>query len=88
MHLYKFLLQTFLAEYMKEYRKAHHITQEVMAEYLRISPRAYINLESGKNGCSAATLMFFLLILPEAGVLRLCSDFRELVREVDHHVVA
>ena len=89
MQQYKLLLKVLLMERVKTHRKALRITQETMAEYLRISPRSYISLERGDNGFSATTLMFFLLILSEEDVLRLCGDFRALVeREEDSHVVA
>ena len=88
MHQYTLLLRAFLSEQIKHRRKALHITQEAMAEKLRISPRSYISLEQGNYGCSAATLMFFLLILSEKEVLRLCEAFRRLVDEEDTHGVA
>lgn len=88
MHQYTLLLRVFLSEQIKGRRKALHFTQETMAEKLRISPRSYISLERGKSGCSAATLMFFLLILSEEEVLRLCAEFRQRVDEEDSHEVA
>ena len=89
MHQYKLLLKVFLTERVKAYRKAVRMTQETMAEYLRISPRSYISLERGDNGFSAATLMFFLLVLKEVDVLQLRTDFRDLVeKEDDGHEVA
>lgn len=88
MHQYALLLRAFLAEQIKGRRKALQVTQEAMAEKLRISPRSYISLERGKSGCSAATLMFFLLILPEDELPRLCAEFRRLVDEEDAHEVA
>ena len=45
MHQYKALLQIFLLERIKGYRKGHKLTQEAMAESLRISPRSYAYLE-------------------------------------------
>ena len=59
-----------------------------MAEKLRISPRSYISLERGKSGCSAATLMFFLLILSNEEILNLRAAFRRQVDEEDAHDVA
>ena len=88
MHQDTLLLRAFLTERIKARRKALHFTQEVMAEKLRISPRSYISLEQGKSGCSAATLMFFLLILSDEELLRLCADFRQKVDEEDAHEVA
>ncbi|MBR2896208.1 MAG: helix-turn-helix transcriptional regulator [Oscillospiraceae bacterium] len=88
MHHWKPMLQIFLMKRIRTYRKSLHITQEMMAELLRISPRSYISLEHGDNGCSATTLMFFLLILTEEDLIRLREDFRTLVEQEDSHVVA
>ena len=85
MHQYTFLLRGFLTERIKNHRKAGHLTREAVAEVRHISPRSYISLERGENGCSTATFMFFLLVLPEKELLLLCADFRALVeREVEH----
>ena len=88
MHQYTLLLRMFMTEQIKGRRKALHFTQETMAEKLHISPRSYINIERGKSGCSAATLMFFLLILPDEDRMRLCAAFRKRVDEEDVHDVA
>ena len=88
MHQYTLLLRMFMTEQIKGRRKALHFTQETMAEKLHISPRSYINIERGKSGCSAATLMFFLIILPEEELLQLCAEFRARVDEEDAHEVA
>ena len=87
MHQYKALLQIFLLERIKGYRKGHNLTQENMAESLRISPRSYAYLEKGDNGCSATTLMFFFLILTEEELLQMLADFRALV-EAEEYVAA
>ena len=87
MHQYQPLLQIFLLEQIKMHRNTLHVTQEIMSEQLRISPRSYVDLECGKYCCSATTLMFFLMTLPEGEVLRLCTEFRTLVEKEDSHVV-
>jgi len=87
MHQYTLLLRAFLTERIKGRRKGLHITQETMAEKLRISPRSYISLERGNSGCSASTLMFFLLILPDEDLIQLCAEFRELVGKEDAHEI-
>lgn len=81
MHQYKDLLQEFLVERIKDCRQEHHFTQEVMAEKLHISPRSYAYLEGGTYGCSAATLMFFILILSIEEVVQLRLEFWTLVEE-------
>lgn len=88
MHQYSLLLRVFLTEQIKSRRKALHLTQESMAEKLRISPRSYISLEQGKSGCSAATLMFFLLILSNEDLLQLFAAFRRHLKEKESHEVA
>ena len=82
MHQYKALLQVFLLERIKAYRKGHKLTQENIAESLRISPRSYAYLEKGDNGCSATTL-----ILTEEELLQMLADFRALV-EAEEYVAA
>lgn len=85
---YKYLLQDFLAEQIRRYRAEHGMTQEQMAEALRISPRSYIDLEHKKYGCSATTAVFFLIRLDVETLLRLLDEFRELVERADRHDVA
>lgn len=85
---YKSLLQDFLAEKIRQYRAEHSMTQEQMAEMLRISPRSYIDLEHKRYGCSATTAFFFLIRLDVETLLRLLDDFRELVERADRHDVA
>lgn len=88
MHLCKDLLQDFLVARIKGCRKKRKFTQEVMAERLRISPRSYAYLEKGTYGCSAATLMFFFLILTDEEVIQLRLEFRTLVESEMGYVVA
>lgn len=88
MHQYRNLLQEFLAERIKGCRKGRALTQEVMAERLHISPRSYAYLERGIYGCSAATLMFFFLILTDEEVIQLRLEFRTLVEGEIGYVVA
>lgn len=88
MHQYKDLLQDFLAERFKDCRKERRFTQEVMAEKLHISPRSYAYLEGGTYGCSAATLMFFFLILTDEEVIQLRLEFCALVKGRLEYVVA
>lgn len=65
------LLHTVLRDYFRsELLKTHHntegMTQERMASILKMSTRAYADLESGKSCCSAETLVLYLR--------RLCPD--------------
>lgn len=84
----KQLLKDFLANQMKRFRKEHGLTQEMMSEQLRISPRSYINLEHRRYGCSALTLVCFLLQLNDEEVIQLLNDFHSLLERSDHHDAA
>lgn len=47
MNLYKSTLRSFLSEFASSLRKSRGMTQEEMAEKLRITGRAYSDLERG-----------------------------------------
>ena len=49
----------------KTVRKHLGLTQAAMSEKLHISERAYGDLERGRSGLSAATLVHFLLLLSD-----------------------
>ena len=81
MHQYQSLLKDFLMVRVHSYRLTLQCSQERMAEKLRISPRSYIDLERGKYGFSALTLMFFLSVMEEKEVQKLLREFRRIVDE-------
>ena len=55
---YPTLLAELLSRELSSLRRQKALTQEAMAEQLRISSRAYSDLERGKYTASAPTLMF------------------------------
>ena len=73
MRAYKEALQQLLKNELLNFRADHEYSQ------LHISPRALFDLESGKYGFSALTLMFFLSVMKESEVETLLTDFRSLV---------
>lgn len=81
MHSYAKALRPTLAKQVHDIRIKHNYTQEDMAELLRISPRCYSNLERGINGCSAMTLIFFVMMMTETEkqnlFLQLCGDIQQ-----------
>lgn len=77
------LLQDFLSTKIKEYRKAIWVSQECMAEYLRISVRSYSDLENGKSCFSASSLILFLLLLSNEDVIQLLNEFRDILQDED-----
>ena len=50
-----------------------------MSEKLHISERAYSDLERGRRGLSAATLLYFLMLLSEEGRV-------QFLREIEHEL--
>lgn len=65
MNLYKSTLRSFLSEFASSLRKSRGMTQEEMAEKLRITGRAYSDLERGIYCFSTVALIFLLLMLKE-----------------------
>lgn len=57
-------------------RANRHLTQEDMAEQLRISCRAYGDLERGKYGFSSSTLLFLLEMMERHEIQELLSGYQ------------
>lgn len=75
----KLLVKTFLSRQVSTYRTNAQYSQEQMSEVLHISPRAYSDLEREKYCCSTLTFIFFLMALPENGILKLLGELRDLL---------
>lgn len=60
---YPALLAELLSKELYSLRQQKSLTQEAMAEQLRISSRAYSDLERGKYAASAPTLLFLFSML-------------------------
>ena len=74
MKLYKEALRSFFSGYVSALRRRRGLTQEEMAEKLRITGRAYSDLERGIYCFSAVALVFLLLMLEEHEIKELLSD--------------
>lgn len=88
MKRYKLFARQFLAEYAGALRKHRKLTQDEMAEQLRITSRAYGDLERGKYCFSALALLFLLLMLNEEETKGLLERFRKQVNELECKEVA
>lgn len=88
MKLYKLLTREFLAEYTGKLRKARNLTQDEMAERLRITSRAYGDLERGKYCFSAIALLFLLLMLSEEELRSFLECFRKKVEKMEQEDAA
>lgn len=83
MKRYKDIAREFLSKYTDTLRKRRQLTQDEMAEQLRITSRAYGDLERGKYCFSAVALLFLLLMLQPDEVSELLEGFRKKARELE-----
>ena len=58
-------LKSYLAEVMKETRKAKKLSQAKMAEILVMDVRSYADIENGSNLCGTITFIHFMLYIVE-----------------------
>jgi transcriptional regulator with XRE-family HTH domain len=79
MKVYKVLAREFLSEYACSLRKRLNLSQEEMAESLRITSRAYGDLERGRYCFSASSLLFMFYLLTEEEIMELLKEFGERV---------
>ena len=80
---YPALLAELLSEELSSLRQQKALTQEAMAEQLRISSRAYSDLERGRYAASAPTLLFLFSML-EANTQRvLIQQFMKQVQALE-----
>ena len=73
----------FFPQRLKIARANLHHTQEAMAEQLRISGRAYSDLERGKYTASAPTLMFLFSMLDAEAQSDLVRQFMKRVQALE-----
>ena len=83
MTAYKQLIRTFFSEAVGVIRRSKGMTQEEMAEKMRISCRAYGDLERGKYSFSTIALIFFLLMMDSGEIIELLEAFRKKVKEME-----
>jgi len=88
MNAYKKLLRDVLSEYTDMLRKKRDLTQEEMAEYLRITSRAYGDLERGKYCFSSIALLFLFLMLESSELIELLNRLREKVTALEEQDAA
>lgn len=86
--LYKPLLRSLLSEQMRRFRSQRRLTQEQMAERLRVAPRSYADLEHEKYTCSALTVFLFLTLLEDEDIIHLVRSLQKQIEQADHHDAA
>ena len=80
---YPALLAELLSEELSSLRQQKALTQEAMAEQLRISSRAYSDLERGKYAASAPTLLFLFSMLDAEAQGDLVRQFMDRVQALE-----
>ena len=80
---YPALLAELLSEELSSLRQQKALTQEAMAEQLRISSRAYSDLERGRYAASAPTLLFLFSMLDAEGQSALVQRFMNRVQALE-----
>lgn len=67
----------------KTVRKQLGLTQATMSEKLHISERAYGELERGRSGLSAATLLRFLILLSDEERMKFLKEIEQEMDKFD-----
>ena len=80
---YPALLSELLSGELSSLRQKLALTQEAMAEQLRISSRAYSDLERGRYAASAPTLMFLFSMLDAEALDALVQQFMDRVQALE-----
>ena len=80
---YPALLAELLSKELYSLRQQKSLTQEAMAEQLRISSRAYSDLERGKYAASAPTLLFLFSMLEADAQSVLVQRFMNRVQALE-----
>ena len=80
---YPALLAELLSEELSSLRQQKALTQEAMAEQLRISSRAYSDLERGRYAASAPTLLFLFSMLEADTQSALVQRFMNRVQALE-----
>lgn len=85
MHTYHEEVKAFLKNYIRNYRAGleDETPQKEVAEQLRISVRAYQDLERGIHGMASTTLMFFLAELPDESIIDIIHEFRSYIKNIE-----
>ena len=80
---YPALLAELLSKELYSLRQQKSLTQEAMAERLRISSRAYSDLERGRYAASAPTLLFLFSMLDAEAQGALVQQFMDRVQALE-----
>lgn len=77
------LLKSYLRDVVIVFRNNEELTQEEFAGLLHISSRSYSDLECGRYCFSSVTLILFLNLLPDDGILGVVHGFQDILAEAE-----
>ena len=84
MYDYRAIAKKYLSSISDALRTERNLTQENMAEKLRISCRAYGDLERGKYCFSSTALLFMMNMMEDEEVGMLLNGFQEQVELLEN----
>lgn len=83
MHIYTKQLQSTLSRKAYEVRKKRKISQQSMAECLRIDTRSYCDLEHGRYCFSAPSLILLELMMTEMELLLFLEELQNAIQKME-----
>lgn len=87
MHMYNEFVKNFLSSYVKNMRKTKGLSKTEMSAHLRIDPRSYADLESGKYCFSSASLLFLLSTIEDEEIIQMIRHFQTETAFLDEQEV-
>lgn len=88
MRKFRKLLKPYLQNVLNLTRHENNITQEDMADFFYMSTRSYCDLERGKSGFSAVSLIILLAFLPNDVMVQVVRGFFDLFLEARENEVS
>lgn len=87
MKAYRVLLREYLSDFIRDLRMNRKLTQQELAEELRITTRAYGDLERGKYCVSSISLLFLFYLLDPDDLRVVLEDFIKKVHIIENKEV-
>lgn len=87
MHPYTKVFKPVLVQCAQKYRKERRYSQEQMAELLHMTLRSYNDIERECSCFSAASLIFFFMLLSDAEIQNLMGRLRQAADNAESDVI-
>ncbi len=82
---YRLFTKEFLKNEFKNARSVLNLTQEQLAEQMRLSTRQCSNLANGRSGFGMESIICFLAFLPEEYVMSVLRKYRKMLIEQEEN---